>query len=179
MDYEFFDSLTSDEARAFLAEFRASQERVLEEIGPHAARAGVPMNFSLSSLPDVLKWMVNRVRVHRVPVPRDEPWWIKQAHAGGLTEFDDDSKPMVLLAAYYLGECFARLTGLCWSTGDEEFLHKHMPVIKGFAVDKELPPLVVVSNMFLRILGDNGPESRINETIETWKGFLPRTADQP
>jgi hypothetical protein len=173
MDYEFLESLTADEAERFLDEFRKSQSHALEQLRPLAASEGVCLDLSLSTLADGLKWMIKGVRVHRIPVPLEEPWWIRQAHADGLTEFDEDSKTMVLCASYYFGECFARLPGLRWSTGNDETLHKHMPVITGFCFGKELPPLVVVSNMFARILGHGDSEAGISETIKVWRGFLP------
>lgn len=176
MDYQFFEALTPEQAQVFLDEFRESQRQALEQLRPIAASEGIDLDFSLSSLANVLKWMIKDVRVHRVPVPEEEPWWIRQAHADGLTEFDDDSKTVILRAAYYLGESFARLPGLRWATGNEEFLHQRMPVISGFRFEKELPPLVVVRNMFARILADDAPETRIDKTINVWRGFCPSGA---
>lgn len=173
MDYEFFHSLTTGEARVYLDRFLEVEHQALEEMKPVAAGDGVNLDYSLASLADALKWMVKRVRIQRVPVPEDEPWWIRQAHPDGLVEFDDESKTIILRAAYYLGECFARLPGLSWTTGDAEYLQKNMPVIAGFRGDDELPPLVVVNNMFARILGDGMPITEIDSTIEVWKGFCP------
>lgn len=107
------------------------------------------------------------------PVPQDVPRWIRQAHKAGITEFDDDSQALLLRAAYYLGECFARLPDLYWATGDPEYMEKHMPVVAGFRSDEELPPLVVVENLFARIVGDAHPSKEIDETIEVWKRDRP------
>ncbi len=173
MDYEFFESLTVDQAQRFLNDFRESQEQTLEELRPFAADDGVKLDHALSSLPDALKWMVKRVRVHWIPVPDNEPSWIRQAHPEGLIEFDDDSKTMIFLAAYYLGECFAHLPGMRWATGNVEYMGKHMPVVGGFCLDDELPPLVVIRNMFARILGRGAPITGIDSTIKEWQLKLP------
>lgn len=173
MDYEFFESLTAAEAQAFLNAFRTSQEEAVARMTPAAANEGICLDFSLSSLADVLKWMIKSVHVHHVPVPEEEPWWIRQAHPNGLVEFDDDSKTMLLRAGYYLGECFARLRGVHWAVGDVEYMQGNMPVIAGFRNADELPPLVVIENMFARIVGGGEPTTRIGATIEVWIGLCP------
>ena len=173
MDYEFFDSLNSEEAQALLNSFLESQRKALEEMTPVAARDGVVLDYSLSSLADALKWMIKLVRVHHAPVPAEEPWWIRQAHPDGLIEFDDNSRTVILRAAYYLGECFARLPGMRWAIGNPEYLEKNMPIIAGFRHDEELGPLVVIRNVFARILGHGMPVAEIDSTIEVWKGFIP------
>ena len=168
MDYAFFESLTMAEATSYLQRFLAVEKEALEEMKPVAAREGVVLDYSLQSLAHVLKWMVKRVRIRRIPVPEDEPQWIRQAHSEGIMEFDDDSKTVVIRAAYYLGECFSRLSGMRWTTGNVEYIHKNMPVVAGFQGDDELPPLVVVDNMFARIVGDWASPTRIDSTIQVW-----------
>ena len=172
MDYDFFDSLTPEQAQAYLNRFVEVERQALKELQADAAKGKICLDYSLSSLPSVLKWMVKQVRMIRTPVPEDLPQWIRQAHRKGLAEFDDDSKTIVLRAAYYLGECFARLPGMRWSTGNVEYLEKNMPVIAGFSHDQELPPLIVARNQFARIVRGGKPDSEIDSMIEVWKGFL-------
>lgn len=173
MDYEFFHSLSADESRAYLNGFLEVEQQAMECLRPAASENGCQMDYSLQSLPNFLKWIVKSTRINHIPLPKDEPWWIRQAHPAGLAEFDDESKTLVLRSAYYLGECFARLPGLRWATGNIEYLYKNMPVIAGFQFDKEMPPLIVVENMFARIVGKAGPLAKIDSTIEVWKGFCP------
>jgi hypothetical protein len=168
MDYEFFQSLTLEDAQTFLDRFLEVERQGMGEIWDQAARDGVPCDYSIGTLGDVLKWIVKEVRVRRVPVPEEVPWWIRQAHKDGLVEFDEDSKTLLLRAGYYLGECFARLPGLRWATGDPDYMEKHMPVVAGFRGDLELPPLVVVENMFARVVADGGSLERIDSTLEVW-----------
>jgi hypothetical protein len=168
MDYEFFHALTAEEAQEFLDRFRQLEHAALQAMLPNAASDGVALNYSISSMVPALKWMMRQTRVQRVPVPEDEPAWIREAHASGLIEFDESSKSMILRAAYYLGESFARLPGMRWTTGDVEYIEKNMPVVAGFQNDEELPPLVVVKNLFARILGNGKPESEIDATIAVW-----------
>jgi hypothetical protein len=52
-------------------------------------------------------------------------------------------------------------------------MEKHMPVVAGFRGDQELPPLVVVENMFARIVADGGPLERINSTLDVWLKDCP------
>jgi hypothetical protein len=173
MDYQFFHSLTHDEGQMFLIRFRESERLGLESLRPEAAEEAVGFDYSLSTLPGALRWMVRKAHVRRVPLPMEEPAWIRQAHPNGMIEFDDESKATILRAAYYLGECFARLPGLRWTTGDVEYLHKNMPVVAGFQLDDQMPPLVIVENLFAQILGDDAPEYDIDATVEVWIAKCP------
>ena len=131
------------------------------------------LNYSLDSLADVLKWMMAQVQVTRIPVPATEPWWIRQAHEDGLIEFLDDSKPVVLRAGYYLGECFVRNEpALRWTIGAPEFAEKNMPAVAGFPGKHEMAPVMVCENVFSRILGDRAPDTHINTMIQTWLSFV-------
>jgi hypothetical protein len=173
VNYEFFESLTLEEAHAYFQRFLTVERQAVEEMKPAAAARGLELNYSMSSLADVLKWMMEGARAVRVPVPEDEPWWIRQAHADGLIQFDEDTKTMILRAAYYIGECFARLPGLRWTTGDLEYMQQKMPVIAGFRNDQELPPLVVMDVVFARVIGRGLPATEADETIRVWLNKCP------
>jgi hypothetical protein len=168
MDYEFFHSLAPDEALALLNDFIESQGKSVERMKSTAATDGVALDYSSTSLANVLKWMMKGVRIRRLPVPPEEPDWIRQAHRDGLIDFDDDSRSVILCAAYYLGESFARRPGMRWATGDAAYLHKNMPVVAGFHLDQELPPMVVIRNVFARVLGDGAPSTEIDSTLRAW-----------
>jgi hypothetical protein len=173
VNYGFFESLTPEEAQTYFERFLAVEREALEEMRPAAAARGLELDYSVSSLADVVKWMMEAAHVVRVPVPESEPWWIRQAHADGLIEFDDDTKTMILRAAYYLGECFARLPRLHWTTGDLEYIQQKMPVIAGFQDGCELPPLVVAEVLFVRVVGRGLPVAQVNTTIDVWLKKCP------
>jgi hypothetical protein len=50
-----------------------------------------------------------------------------------------------------------------------------MPVIAGFGNSKELMPLVVVENVFARILEDHKPAMEIDRTMEIWSKYYRET----
>jgi hypothetical protein len=89
--------------------------------------------------------------------------------------FDDHSKTVLLRAGLYLGECFARLPGFRWTTGNVEYMQMHMPVVAGFRNAEELPPLVVAKNLFSRIVANNAATSIIDSTISVWQECMPKT----
>ncbi|MGD9723220.1 MAG: hypothetical protein AB7O59_17945 [Pirellulales bacterium] len=173
MDYAFFESLSADQAQQYLQRFRDVEREALEQMIPSAAVDGIRLEYSVDLLPAVLKWLLTHVHFHYVPIPDEEPSWIKQAHPRGILEYDEDSKSIVMRAGYYLGECFARLPGLRWSTGDPRYMGKHMPVIAGFRGGDEMPVLVVVDNVFAGILGGEKPMTRIDSAIDTWFALRP------
>lgn len=173
MDYEFFHSLSNDEAQALLADFLATESRTLESLVSEALAEGVVFDFDLDLLPGVLKWMAGRVGVYRVPVEKDTPSWIRQTLPEGRLEFEDGSRCAIYAAAYYLGECFARLPGMKWTIGDPEYLEKNMPVVAGFRHEMELPPLVVVTNMFARVVGEGDSPTTIDSIVASWRAEIP------
>jgi hypothetical protein len=60
-----------------------------------------------------------------------------------------------------------------WATGNVEYLEQNMPVVAGFRLNQELPPLVIIENVFGRILGDEAPNTTIDSTIRVWASELP------
>jgi hypothetical protein len=174
MDYEFFQAMTADEAREFLDQFLALERLAIDETVTRAASEGVRFDFSLASLADALRWMVGQVRVYRTPAPAELPEWIRQAHAGGLAQYEEDSKTVLLRAAYYLGESFARLPGLRWTTGNPDLMECNMPVVAGFRSGQEVPPLVVVDSLFAGIASGENPPERIDATVKVWSDDCPR-----
>lgn len=164
MDYESFHAMSPEVARAYLDRFLKVEREAIAEVSVVAAKAGVDVDYSLAALPNCLAWFLQHVRIS---------WCLSTTilpsgsvpHPHGLSEFDDDSKTILLRAGYYLGECFARLPGFHWTVGDPDYMQMNMPVVVGFRNDQQLPPLVVVENLFSRITADGAPLSEIDSTI--------------
>jgi hypothetical protein len=176
MDYESFQAMSTDVAHAYLDRLLEVEREALTYASIGAKRSGVDFDYSLASLPRCLAWLVQDVHVNWVPLPDDVPDWMRSAHPRGSSEFDDDSKSILLRTGYYLGECFARLPGFHWTVGDSEYMQMNMPVVTGFQNDRQLPPLVVVENLFLRIVADGAPLSEIDSTIAAWLRDVPKSA---
>ncbi len=110
----------------------------------------------------------------RVPVPDTEPKWVRDFHKQGLTEFAEESKVLILRAAYYLGESFTRASGaLSWTIGNAELIEKNIPVISGFRSGTEMAPMMVCENVFGRILSGGVPESDVDRMVEAWARQVP------
>lgn len=169
MNFELFETMSPQEAREHLQGFLETESAAVESLRAGAEQSGVEMNFSIDSLPSVLRWIIGKVQIVRVPVPESEPEWVRSFHKDGLIDFDEESKYWILRAAYYLGECFVRnYPSLQWTTGDPEYIEKNMPVVAGFRNGDEMAPMMIVENLFLRILGDSAPITSIDTAIETW-----------
>jgi hypothetical protein len=177
MDYEFFHGMTREEASARLNSFREAGRTAVEETRPVIEARGIRLDYSLESLPAVLHSHLPGVTVYHIPFPEGLPDWIRQSHSGGIRQFDEASSRVLFLAAYYFGECFARLPGMRWATGDTDHMYANMPVVKGFQSQKELSPLVVVRNMFARALDDPTNPAEFDETVAAWTRLLPRSVD--
>ncbi len=170
MDYHFFDKLTPQDAQEYFDNFLACERIALEQWTPVMQQARLVVDYSLSSLPSILKWMLGTVHYRRVPIPDSEPDWIKQAHKDGLIEFDETSRVVMLRAAYYMGECFVRTYPcLRWAIGNREYMEKNMPVVTGFSHEEELPVAVVVENIFSRVLRGAAGANAFEELIEVWR----------
>jgi hypothetical protein len=173
MDHQFFDSLSVQQAMEFLDRFLQLGRQGVAKLQPSADAERLCLDYSLSSLPKVMKWMMRQVHFQWAPVPEEEPQWIRQVHRDGLVEFDEDSKSTILRAAYYLGECFARLHGMRWATGNPDYMEKNMPVVAGFENEQELSPLQVTENLFRRILARGAPDTHIDTAVQAWMRDCP------
>jgi hypothetical protein len=166
--------MSPEEAREHLQGFLEAERATMDVMVPASAQVGVKMNYSLETLPSVLKWILSNVTIVRVPVPASEPAWVREFHKEGLVDFPEESKYLILRAAFYLGECFVRSNrALSWSVGSTDRVEKNMPVVSGFRHDKEMAPMMVCENVFGAILGDGKPDSAIDTMVDTWTGFMP------
>jgi hypothetical protein len=132
------------------------------------------IDFSIESLPPVFAELLNVLKTVRKEPDPTLPEFIRQSdtYKQNLFEFDEPSKPIILAAAYYLGETFIlRYENLSWSIGNSKFHQCNMPVIKGFYSNQELPAILVTENIFGSIFAGMKDVSSIETTIETWKTF--------
>ena len=174
MDFNFFESLTCEESQAFLERFIICEREAVESMHELSCKAGIFLDYQLDSLSHNLKWFLGMVRIKRIPVPENEPEWVRQFHKDGLVHFEEDSKSLVLRAAFYLGETFVRFNSkLSWAVGNPEFIQKNMPVVTGFQSGRELATIMVLENVFLRILGDAAPQLDIDRMVDTWCKAMP------
>lgn len=173
MNFSLFETVNPAEAHEHLKGFLDTERVAMNAMIAAAKHAGVKMDYSLGTLPSVLKWIMSAVTVTRVPVSDTEPKWIREFHKDGLIEFPEQSKYLILRAAYYLGECFVRASAaLSWTVGDPEYIEKNMPVVAGFRGRMELAPMMVCENTFAAILGDGEPESVIDVMVRSWIGSM-------
>jgi hypothetical protein len=172
MSDDDFADLTLEEAREFLDYFLASGRAAVMDLAPSAKRAGVTLDYSLLSLSKALEWFAQQLTFQRVPLPADTPDWVRASVSPDMIEFDDASKLLIGRASYYFGECFARLPGMRWTTGDPEYAEKHMPVVTGFSKGVDLPPLMVVKNLMMDIV-EGQPRDSLLTCIEMWSARCP------
>ena len=173
MNFPFFESLTIQEAQEHLQYFLDTESAAAASMIPDAERLGLAMNFSLDTLPSILKWIVRDIQITRVPVPDTEPEWVRSFHEKGLIEFTEQSKYLTPRAAYYLGECFVKADSkLHWTIGNQDYIQSNMPVVAGFRFGKEMATEMVCENLFRRIRGYDGPESDIDIMVEKWISMM-------
>jgi hypothetical protein len=169
MNFALFEALSPQEASEHLQGFLETEGAAVELLRASIEPSGVVMDFSVASLPSVLRWILGNIRIVRIPVPATEPEWIREAHKDGLIDFDEESKYWILRAAYYLGESFVRgYPSLRWTTGNPEYIEKNLPVVAGFHSGTEMAPMMIVENLFGRILGDAVPTTDIDTAIRAW-----------
>jgi hypothetical protein len=171
MNYQLFRSLNSLEATELLETFLHTGRSNAGDMEAAARLAGIPLDYSVSSVPAVLKWLLGMVGT--VGRAKDEslPDWIKssQPYRSDLFDFDDRSKDLILQGGFYLGETFIQsFQGLSWDTGEPGFVQENMPVVKGFQDGDEMPTLLVVNNLFRRGLVDRGRLRDIEGAVKFW-----------
>jgi len=176
MDFQYFEQITYDEANGYLQNFLSIEEKHADEMLKDASNEGLEIDYSIESLPNILGWLVNKMKT--IPTSSDEslPKWIKEcdSYLRGLVEFDDTSKIAIIRAAYYTGECFVKSSKkLHWGIGNPETALANMPVVKGFKNDMELAPLLMIENLFMRILCDGADFEQIQTAIQIWESDIP------
>jgi hypothetical protein len=176
MDFAFFESLTPEEAQAFLENYLKVEENAVKELLIAVKSEGICADFTIPSVSPVLKWILDKIKT--IPQQADEtlPKWIREcdSYIRGLIDFDEPSKILVLRASYYLGESFVRYADvLTWATGDRETAEQNMPVVTGFQHGIEMAPMLIVENLSLRILADGAPYEDIDRAIKGWLSDVP------
>jgi hypothetical protein len=169
MRFDLFENMSVDDASNVLDEFMNRGPEILksEQIEYDAV--------SLSGLPE--KLLEIGLRLTTVPVAADPsiPEFIRNTddYKEGLFEFTEDSKRLIIGAAYMLGNCFVReFTKLAWGTGNPEYATGRMPVITGFASGEELAPLLVANNLFRRLVKNQSLTKIFETCIERWSASV-------
>ena len=102
VDFSRFDSLDPNEARSLLEGFLETEARATERMLCEARRQGLETDFSLESLPPLMRWALKQLKmVPQLPDP-SLPTWITETddYHRNLFDFDDPSKIVVLRIAY-------------------------------------------------------------------------------
>jgi hypothetical protein len=175
MRFDLFEQMDLVEAQELLRLFREDGVAHIEKVRAAAAQSGVVADFRIETLAGFLQWAFQQVQtVPKEPDP-SVPEWIRSTpdYQNGLFEFDDDSKALVCLVAYYFGECFIReYPHLRWATGNPEFAKANMPVVVGFRGNMELAPMLVLENVFSRIVAQPERIEDIAVAVDTWRSDI-------
>jgi hypothetical protein len=119
-------------------------------------------DFSLASAPEVMAWLGARVEVAVAAPPANVPDWVQvvlDQNGGGFRDIAEASRPLVLHAAYYLGQSFVTsYPVLRWAIGREDRPEVRQPVVTGFGSGEDLPVLAVAESALLA--GDPGAAVR-------------------
>lgn len=171
MDYEFFESLTNEDAGLYLVRFLEAEGKSVEQLIQDVREEGISANYSIAVLVPVLSAVYRRIKTVSREPDKSLPDWIRNSASYGanLFDFDDVSKVLILRGAYYMGETFVRsFRRLEWGLGDQDTAVKNMPVVRGFRQKLELAPMLVLENTFGRALSGRGSSSDIQEMVSYW-----------
>jgi hypothetical protein len=171
MTFAFYESLDASEARSLLEGFLETEARGAEQMLAQARREGLCADFGITSLSPLMRWALDQIKTVPKLADTSLPNWITatDSYKRGLFDFSEDSKPMGPRIAFYMGECFVRgFPALAWSIGDGETALKNMPVVSGFRGGQEMPPLLVVKNLFRRVLSKDAKDDTIDRAVQRW-----------
>ena len=164
MNLDLFAEMSPEDARAFLRTF-------LERGEAFATGLGI-RQVGLDHMPNVLLDLSKEMRVTPRPADPNVPAFIRETkeYRSGLFDFTSESIDSIVGAAWSLGQAFlATYPFMAWGIGDAAYATKRMPVVLGFKAGMELPPLLVVRNMFARRVRDPQSDTHIETTIRTWR----------
>ena len=175
MNFDLFDRLTPAEAEKFLESFLNMGGRTHHELAREIASEDIVPDFSLKSIVPVLSWLLRKVKITAKKENEVVPDWIRNSeiYRKSLIEFENDSKHFVLYAAFYFGQSMVGQSKLLrWTTGNLETAEKNMPVVTGFKVS-EMAPILIIENLFLRILREPNRVDDIKTAIHLWSERIP------
>lgn len=176
MKFSIFEAMSKEEAQEYLEEFLAFGEKRGIEILAKNLHFTIDLDFSIDSLPVVLKTLVPLLKKVTRALDPNVPEFIRhtQDYQEGLFDFDEHSNSIVLAAAFYLGEVFVRRSArLCWATGNTDYREGNMPVVVNFRDNLEMAPLLVIENLFRRIIKDPDRLGDIDKAIDIWLRDVP------
>jgi hypothetical protein len=171
MKFDFFEKLSSEEAQRFLEQFRTVEAERMPTLIRQCADQNFTCDYSLESVPPLLRWLADRLTVISSTPDTQLPEWIRstETYTKNLFEFDEPSKVLILRAAYYLGESFVKsVHGLHWSCGNTETALANMPVVSGFRGGFEMAPLLIVENLFGRVVSNSSKLPDIDRAVDYW-----------
>jgi hypothetical protein len=174
MDFRFFESLTQDEAEAYLRSFLTELRNAMPAFLDSACAAGVATDFSLSSISPLFAWI--SASLNTVPLEPDPevPEWIRSSptYAANLFDFDEPSRILILRGGYYLGESFVRAyPRLRWAVGRSNTAEQGQPVVTGFDHGMELAVLLVAENTLAREIAEPSDVPAIT-AVTSWSNLV-------
>ena len=157
VDFQFFEELSSAEAKAYLGRYLEVVAQGWAELAVEAASEGVDVRPRFESIVPVLSWVRRRL-----------------IEAGGLAAVDSQaSKVLILRASYFLGECFAtEVSHLKWAVGAPGVAIQNQPVVTGFKYEMELAPMLVCENLLRHGLRNPSDLTRFETAVAYWRRFL-------
>jgi hypothetical protein len=145
LDWWIFAEGTEADARDYLARFLDDGAAGVEAARAEAKAAGVEADFSVASVPEMLRWLGTQVQLVEATPPDRVPDWVQEVvteHGGGFRDFAEASRSHVLRAAFYLGESLvATYPVLRWDVGATDRPEVRQPVVTGFASGDDLAVL--------------------------------------
>ena len=174
MDFDFFNSLSADSANLFLQNFLEKEKIGFALMTDELRQCNINVGFCIDNIEPVLVWLFEKLKT--IPSIPDEslPDWIRNSdsYRQGLFSFDEASNILILRAGYFLGECFVHDNPkLHWATGNVDSAVKNMPVVTGFRRGMEMSPLMVLENVYSRMIADSASTDSISKLIKTWREY--------
>jgi len=177
MNFEFFESLSDNDSKAFLDNFLNVEKKAINELVSDMLTAGIKADFSISTLPQVLDFLFSKMKTVPKQIDESLPSWIREcdSYIKNLFVFDEPSKILILRAAYYFGECFIKVSNsLTWGVGKHNTALQNMLVVTGFLYKMELPPILVVENTFGSVVSGMSTSNEFKNVIEVWLSKVPK-----
>jgi hypothetical protein len=174
-NFRLFEQMTDAEAVAWQREFLEQERHAWRELVAEAERAGLKTDFSLESVGPILGWLAEQVRT--IPVAPDpsisDDIRSHPSYSYALFDFDEPSRALILRGGYYLGEAFVRAhPQLRWGIARRDTAEQRQPAVLGFS-NSDLSVLLVVWNLFGRVVVDPARRADFARTVETWRRFVP------
>jgi len=176
MNYEYFQSMTENEARIFFMSFINEGKNILRQTFPELLYKNGYLECKISEIENVFKKLLTKISLKRITPDNESLKWVmnNSINRNEFYQIAPKSECHFICASYYFGECFVQLSEmLSWGIGIVDSMDKNMPVIRGFKNSLDFPVLDITETVLIELISNRQTYRRLESIVRYWQALIP------